>query len=116
MWRSGDGCENWSKYDWPEKMNRQFATYPSDAYEVAPDATELAGRGEHAGVDDDPDHHEEQRREQATGATRPERQQIDAAAGSVHSVTSSVVIRKPLRTKKVSTPRKPPTAHDWPAW
>ncbi len=33
MWRSGDGCENWSKYDWPEKMNRQLATYPSEAYE-----------------------------------------------------------------------------------
>jgi len=30
----------------------------------------------------------------------------------LHSVTSRVVIRNPLRTKKVSTPRNPPTAHD----
>ena len=29
----------------------------------------------------------------------------------VHSVTRSVVMRNPLRTKNVSTPRYPPTAH-----
>ena len=33
-----------------------------------------------------------------------------------HSVMSSVVIRKPLSTKKASTPRKPPIAHDCEAW
>ncbi len=30
---NGEGCVNCAKYDWPEKMKRQFATYPSAASE-----------------------------------------------------------------------------------
>jgi hypothetical protein len=33
-----------------------------------------------------------------------------------HSLTSRLVIRKPLSTKKASTPRKPPGIQLTPAW
>ena len=78
MCRNGDGCENWSKYDCPEKTKRQLATYPSAANESAADPIELARRGERARVHDDAHHHEEQRGQQSPGPAHPERPQIDA--------------------------------------
>ena len=33
-----------------------------------------------------------------------------------HSASSSEVMRKPERTKKVSTPRKPASSHGMPPW
>ena len=46
---------------------------------VGPDAVELTGRREHAGVHHDADHHQEQRGEQPPGAAHPERLQVDAS-------------------------------------
>jgi hypothetical protein len=49
-------------------------------------------------------------------ARRPQNADSAIRPSSRHSASSRLVIRKPLRTKKASTPRYPPPAHETSPW
>ena len=111
MCRSGDGCENWSKYDCPEKTKRQLATYPSAANESARMRSSSAGAANTPAYTTMPTI-----TRNSAGSSRRARRTQNALRSMrprpAHSVTSNDVMRKPLNTKKVSTPMNPPIAHD----